>query len=676
VHRPAALLVLAAMLVPTASGVTVDLAAPEAVPLDGTPVAADVEIADASGPVEVKAWVGSEDWQASRTWNGTAFQRSDHYALAPDASDGRWQGRVWVKANPSSSNADRLAATDERRLGVRLRDGGDRATALAPVDELATRNASWALAGPERSVEVREDDRTVAVLGSPDERRPIRVPAPSDAREICAADACGAELGWRMIRVGEGEIVLERANTTDTDAGAGGVLLADGRACPLPASPPEGQRWHIELARLLESDRCRDARGTPAAARLVVRGAEAQRVPERPGRGDVVRDPVTGGWAPWRLPSGIDPAPVDTMHVEGAAKVFATAEEGYEVVDRALAEARERVTVTSYLLTSEAVTERLVQAAERGVDVHLWLEPDPVGGRPEATQGLVERLRAHGVAVHDAAGPTEAGLQHAKVVVVDSSLVLVLTENLTEHGLPTGGETNQGLGIGVANASLAARVEATFREPLEGREIRPDGWRALDAPVAVLTAPENAWRREGVPAWLAETSGPVEGAVLRANPRWGPRSNAWLEAMVDHSRNASVDLLFSGAPEGAARSNREAIAHLQAHPDARDVDARLSDPRAGTLHAKTIVAPDGLLVGSTNWGLGGVLLNREVNLLVHDDRLADRARAIVDTWGDAETIEPPAVQAVGREAAALVLAGVLAAWVSSRRTGWARSRRR
>jgi phosphatidylserine/phosphatidylglycerophosphate/cardiolipin synthase-like enzyme len=61
-------------------------------------------------------------------------------------------------------------------------------------------------------------------------------------------------------------------------------------------------------------------------------------------------------------------------------------------------------------------------------------------------------------------------------------------------------------------------------------------------------------------------------------------------------------------------------------PGPGDLDARLSDPRQGTLHAKAIATPSAALVGSTNWGLGGVLLNREVNLLVHDGRVADEVR--------------------------------------------------
>lgn len=638
------LVLLALVLVPTASGLTVDLAAPEAAPLDGTPVAVDVTVRGAEGPVELKAWLGGEGWQASRTWNGTSFQRSDHYALTVDPANGTWEGRLWVRANPDSSNHDRLLADGDRRVGVRAR-GSQRADALAAVDALSAGNRSWAAAGPQRAIAVREEGDRLAVLGAPDGRAPIRVPAATGGRSVCEEAGCRPEPGWRLQRAGDGEIVLAREPAGPPRGG--GVVVADGRACALPAEPPEAERWRLAVDALDEAGRCRDASTGPSVAELLVQGRTLASAPERPGRGQVVRDPVSGGWAPWRLPSSVTPEPIATVPVDGRVRAFATAEAGLDVLAQALRLAEDRVTVTTYLLTSRPVTRLLEQAAREGVDVDLWLEPDPVGGQPAATAGLVDRLARAGVDVREAEGPTRGGLQHAKVVVVDSSLVLVLTENLTEHGLPRGGEANRGLGVGVANASLAARVEGIFREPGPSREIRPEGWQPMRAPVSVVTAPENAWRETGVPTLVREADGPVEGAVLRANPRWGPRPNPWLGALVDHSRQAPVDVLLSGAPEGAARSNREALAHLEAHPGAGRLDARLSDPRAGTVHAKALVTPEAALVGSSNWGLGGALLNREVNLIVHDAEIARRVGVIVDGWGSAPAIEGPVSRELG-----------------------------
>jgi phosphatidylserine/phosphatidylglycerophosphate/cardiolipin synthase-like enzyme len=667
------LLLLALCLTPTASGLTVDLAAPNAAPIESTPFAVDVAIEDAGEPVEIKAWLGSEDAQASRTWNGTSFQRSDFYARTVDPEAGSWQGRLWLQANPDSSNADALAA-DELTVGVRARTSTDTADALADVEPLRWNRSGWAAVGPERPLTVEDGNRTLVTLGAPERARPLAVPDPEPSLDVCGPEGCSPGLGWNLSRASETDVELTQRPSSDR----GGVIVAGDRVCLLPPSPEEGP-WRLAVDQLASTGACRPADPGSAVAELFHLGEALDRAPERPGRGEVVRDPVAGGWAPWRLPPGVDAQPVTARRVEGHVSVFGTREAGLVTLADVLAEAQHRVTASTYLLTSPAVGDLLAQTAQRGVDVHLYLEPDPVGGQPAATPRLIDRLERAGVHVHEAEGPTDGGLQHAKIVVVDSGLALVLTENMTEHGLPRDGEGNRGVGIGLANASLAAHLEAIFRSPGEGREIRPDGWRAIQAPVAVVTAPENAWRASGVPAWIEDAEGSLVGAVLRANPRWGPRSNAWLDAMVDHSRGASVEVTLSGVPEGAARSNREAIAYLEAHPDAGDLDARLSDPRQGTLHAKAIATPSAALVGSTNWGLGGVLLNREVNLLVHDGRVADEVREVLQGPEPGAGLGPvgparEAVPAPGILGAALAaIVGLSCRWT---RSGPGRGRRR
>lgn len=653
------------LVVPTGQALTVAVNAPDAVLTDGTPGAATVTVREASGPVEVKAWLGGEDWQASRTFNGTAFQRSDFYALEVEPGpDGRWTGTVWVRANPGSSNADRLAA-GELVWGAGARTDDERAEAHARVDRWSGMERGWAAAGPNRSLRVVEDGDALLRLGSPTGVRPIRVPAPVDDLEVCAGQRCGPASGWQVTRADEAGA---RVQARDEAAGRA-VLVSEGSACVVQAGA-NASRVNLTAGRREEG--CREAREPKGLAELFARGQRLVEVPDRAGRGDVVYDPVRGGWAPWRLPGETSPEPLETVDVEGRGRVFATESEGFEVLGDVLSRAQERVTVSTYLLSSRPVAELLAKTARRGVDVHLSLEPDPIGGLGEDSQRLVEWLRGQGVDVDLVEDPSDGGLMHAKVVVVDSSLVLVVTENLTNHGFPTDGEGNVGAGVVVANASLARRIEQVFRPPGEAREIQPDAWPRLEAPVTVVTAPENAWRVAGVPAWIEAQEGPVHGAVLRANARWGPRENPWLSAMVNLSRDHGVEVLLSGAPENAARSNRQALGFLQAHPSAGNLTARLADPRRGTVHAKVLAGPDGVLVGSTNWGLGGAVLNREVNLLIEEPALADDVRAIVEGRADEPAVAERVRAQAGGPSAGLVgvaLAATAAAGLRSWRCG-------
>lgn len=615
---------------PTAQGLTVSIDAPQATLVPGPPTTARVSLDHASGPVELKAWLGGSDWQASRTWNGTAFQRSDQYALTvePDRK-GQWTGRVWVRPNPSSSNADRLDAATELLLGVRVRSSGSQAETFARLESQEPRTRGWAATEPGVPVRVSSGGEPLLAIGWPHEPRPVEVPVARAQQRICDEHGCGTQTPWRLTRV---ETDRVRVSTVDgrVHPHEPSVLVHGTRACTVGAdADPAAVRW-VRLTNRSEEGRCVDAdldEGT--VARWVVRGSTVSRAPDRPGRGAVVWDPVEDLWAPWRLPGDTEPRPIESLSVEGPALAFATEADGLDVLRQVVAMASEQVTASTYLLTSQRAAQGLASTARRGVDVDLYVEPDPIGGLPDVTEGLLSWLEARGVHVHRTEDPSDAGLQHAKVVVVDSSLVVVLTENMTDSGLPATGQGNLGVGLAIANATLAGRVEAVFQTPGEGRSIQPQGWDRIDGTVQVLTAPENAWRDLGVPAWIQAQEGPIQGAVLRANPRWGPVENPWLAAMVNQSQDHPVNLVFSGAPEGAARSNREAIAHVLAHPDAGNVSARLSDPREGTLHAKVIVGPEGVLVGSSNWGLGGALMNRELNLLVRDPALADEVGSIL-----------------------------------------------
>jgi hypothetical protein len=642
------LLALLAVSGPVA-GLSVDVDAPREAPSSPAAVPVQVTVANATQPVEVKAWLGGGDWQASRTFNGSAFQRSDFYALEFDPDpDGHLSEQVWVRANPDSANADRLSGPVQ--VGVRARTSADSAQASAPVD--LVEGSELAIAGAGQPVHVvDETGQAVFAGGLPTRSAIVDVPLES-GREVCDRE-CGVDRAWGFARFGNGRALVEHEGTGEASARL--VLAFEGQACPLAV---DGERARVDLEALADGSRCREVRERGSLARLFHRGRLVASLPDRPGFGQVVEDPA-GGVAPWRLPGNASPREVEFREVTGQARAFATRTDGLAMFERAVDRARERIVASTYVLTNEQAVDALAGAARRGLDVHLYLEPDPVGALPDRTPGLVERLERAGGTVHWHEGPSQRSLQHAKVLVVDGGLVLVFTENFTNHGLPADGEGNLGFGLGVANVSLARRVESVFREPVASRAMEPDGWEPLSASVALLKSPENAWRVSGVPAWIEEDPGPIKGLALSASPRWGPRENPWLSAMVNASRDHPVELVFSGQPEPAAVDNRQAAAHVLSDPRGEAIDARVARPGLGTVHAKAVVGGEGVLVGSSNWGLGGALTNREVNLLVRDSGLAERFAALAEReLTQAEDWSPVGAPGLGSLAASVAALAV------------------
>lgn len=636
---------------PTVGALSVELAVPEPVPTDGTPFDARIAIEDAErSTVELKVWLGGEDWQASRTFNGSAFQRSDLYVRRADTSNGSWTGWVPLRANPDSSNAARLQAQDGATVGARVRAAGTTETSRRQVDLLHDPERRPVQLGPDGSVRAL-DEGLVAHRSNPTDEPTVTelaLPAGFDGR-VCIAD--------RSCRSG-GELVLDRVNASSVrvrntgaralDLSTGVVLLEEG-SCGLTgrlepnatrtftlAEPDEGTaaaRDRSSATTTGDPASCAGQGPTASAPPRTLwwRAETIDHAPDPPGWGDVVREPWgQHRWAEWRLPAGVEPRPFRMRPVEGQVTAFGTEDQGLERVLDVIEGARRRLTVSTYLFTNRIVADALEGAADRGVDVTLILEPTPVGGLPSREEGIVDRLEQAGVEVRFFAGPVaEHGLQHAKIVVADGTVLLVLTENLTMSGLPPDGDGNVGLGVGVANASIASRVEALFGEDGPDRAWTPDGWRSFEGAIGLLTSPENAWRRDAVPAWLSR-AGRVDGLILRADPSWGPRDNAWLSGLVEASRDRPVRVLATGVPDQARPDNRRALSYLLGHPDSGHLEARLAPPGLGTLHAKSLIGAETALVGSTNWGLGGVLLNREVNLLVQDRWVAQRLGSVFD----------------------------------------------
>lgn len=689
-----------AATLPLAGAVSVSVDAPGPVPLDGTPFDVHVRLEDAGErSVEVKLWLGGQAWQASRTWNGSGFERSDRYVLDVDPTGGRFSGWIPLEVNTASANHEDLVAAETAMLGARVRGDGGVASATSSVATIEHPEHRLVGTPPGGSVwAITSDGQRVAHRTNLDDRARVLEVAlgPGFDGAICPEAACPADgslvldrvapdrarvrnVGSASVDLATSVVVLETARCALTgELGPGATVTVLGpEAEPMPAGDGLASAGSATDGDVREPVACPGAPSpaTSRPGRLWQAGDVVDAAPDPPGWGDAVREPWgKRAWSPWRLPRGVEPALVTAEHVAGGIAGFDTREEGLARVLEAIRGARERLSVATYLFTNGAVADALVAAQQRGVDVEVLLEPTPVGGLPDREQRIVQRLEAAGVEVRWFGGPIHKhGLQHAKVLVVDGAVVLVLTENLTHSGLPSDGDGNLGLGLGIHNGTLARRLEAHlgFQATPVHDPWRPATYDPFEGAVTVLTSPENAWRDEGVPAWLSRV-GRVDGLALRIAPDWGPRQNAWLSALAEASQDRPVRVLASGVPGSVREANRVGLSVLTGDPSAGAIETRLSGPDLGTVHAKAILAGDSVLVGSTNWGMGGVLLNREVNLIVEDPTTAAKLGQVFDhAWNGSDVgrtafLEPGALPVPGPGPALGVLAALVVATLTRR----------
>ena len=349
-------------------------------------------------------------------------------------------------------------------------------------------------------------------------------------------------------------------------------------------------------------------------------------------------------WEEWR-PRGYEPRTPE--RTENATVTPFVLPDSPEPAAEPLRDADDRLLLAGYTIESDEIAERLVAAADRGVDVRVLVEGSPVGGFSAHSATLLDRLDASGVEVRVLDGdPDRFRFHHAKYAVADDRAV-VLTENWKPSG--TGGRSNRGWGIGTDSARVANDLAAVFDDDATARDARSwESFRAdadfyesgvandtyptrftpsepTAADVELLTAPGNAADR--MVARIDAADDRVLGVVPRTG---GPEDRLVLALRRAADRGLDVSLLLSGAWYDR-EANREFAASLADEP----IDVAVAEPRGryGKIHAKGLVVDDTAIVGSLNWNEVATTENREVLLAIEDESVADfYARAYAADW--------------------------------------------
>ncbi|WP_435115975.1 phospholipase D-like domain-containing protein [Halolamina sp. C58] len=334
----------------------------------------------------------------------------------------------------------------------------------------------------------------------------------------------------------------------------------------------------------------------------------------------------------WR-PRGLDPRPPVTTGPANATAFLLP--DSPEIPIETLRRADDRILLAGYSFTSERVTEALLAAESRGVDVRVLVEAEPVNGAAARQARLLDRLADAGVAVRVVGvGASRFAFHHPKYAIADGR-ALVLSENWKPSGV--GGASSRGWGVRVENGSTADALAALFRNDSTAPDTQP--WAAFRenrrfepiptangsyptqfAPeqvtarnVTLLTAPGNAESE------LVAAIDAAESRVDVLQPSLGRQDNALVRATLRAAqRGVEVRILLSGAWY-SAEENEALVAWLNDWADRNDapLSARISEPagRYEKIHAKGLLVDDDLaVVGSLNWNENSATRNREVAL--------------------------------------------------------------
>ncbi len=137
---------------------------------------------------------------------------------------------------------------------------------------------------------------------------------------------------------------------------------------------------------------------------------------------------------------------------------------GEHPITDAINAAQKSIWLEIYILTDRNVIRALEEAANRGVDVRVMLEPHPFGGGGSPARTM-DQLRAAGAKVQES-NPSFA-LTHEKGMIIDNSTVYIMTSNFSRSALGgysgSNGYNNREYGIVDTNPQDVQAVAAIFQ---------------------------------------------------------------------------------------------------------------------------------------------------------------------------------------------------------------------
>jgi phosphatidylserine/phosphatidylglycerophosphate/cardiolipin synthase-like enzyme len=285
----------------------------------------------------------------------------------------------------------------------------------------------------------------------------------------------------------------------------------------------------------------------------------------------------------------------------------------------AIAGAKKSVWLEIYLLSDRNVIRGLEEAANRGIDVRVMLEPHPFGGGGSPARTMDE-LKAAGAKVEDS-NPSFA-LTHEKGMIVDGTTAFIMTSNFTRSALGgysgSSGSTNREYVIVDTNPADVQAVSAIFQAD----------WQRTTAQfndANLVVSPINS-RND-----FTRLIGSAHHTLLIEAEEMN--DSGIEQALSDAARHGVHVQVILPAPRGSSGgSNSQGIDTIkQGGVDVRE-DARLY------MHAKIIIV-DGqkAFVGSENISTQSLDQNRELGIIVSDQGvLHTLQQTFQQDWGDSQ----------------------------------------
>ncbi|MHA1440970.1 MAG: phospholipase D-like domain-containing protein [Candidatus Heimdallarchaeota archaeon] len=343
-----------------------------------------------------------------------------------------------------------------------------------------------------------------------------------------------------------------------------------------------------------------------------------------------------------------DAIPTQTFTGTSTVTCFVGPDSAYDVIMASLDAAATSFYLEVYTLSSEPLVNRLVAAADRGVDVQVSLSDDRVSGyEDDYTEEAAYRLDQAGVIVTWCS--SSFTYTHAKFWIVDSQEAFVYTGNWAPSSIPQVNiaRTNRELGFMFDDAAIATFYETVFfddqgigtpyagTEPhlgnLQGNETGGTYTHPFDTPptyteyleVTPLFAPDNSYPLLKSLIDNATTTIDVSQQYVNLD------CALTYDLIAAADRGVAVRVLMPEPGSSSQNTTELLLGH--------GIDVRFFKG-LGHNHNKHVCA-DGQVtsISSINWSNNSVVNNRESGAVVKSTNVATYFKTVFDyDWGLSE----------------------------------------
>jgi cardiolipin synthase len=280
-------------------------------------------------------------------------------------------------------------------------------------------------------------------------------------------------------------------------------------------------------------------------------------------------------------------------------QIFVEPDAGESPVTSAIESAKQSVWLEMYILSDSKVIYALEDAANRGVDVRVMLEPHPYGTTPPTE--TMDKLRAAGVKVEDS-DPSFA-LTHEKGMIIDGTTAFIMTSNFSRSGLggysSSSNYNNREYDIVDTNSQDVQTIANIFQADWNRSSAQINDPNLVVSPInsrSDLTTLINSARSSILIESEEMNDTSIEQALANAA-----------------KRGVKVDVILPAPSGSSGDSNSQGISAIKSGGVQVREDASLY------MHAKLIVIDQQkAFVGSENFSAESLDHNRELGIIIAD----------------------------------------------------------